>query len=53
MLKPYLCCGATQEVRMNTARNFQVLTERLGLAFSTALLAILPVAAALLLVESL
>jgi len=38
---------------MPSAANLQVLTERLGLAFSTALLAILPVAAALLLVESL
>ncbi len=36
-----------------TAQNLQVLTERMGLAFSTALLAILPVAAALLLVETL
>jgi hypothetical protein len=38
---------------MSGAPNLQVLTERLGLAFSTALLAILPVAAALMLVESL
>ncbi len=37
---------------MSSARNLAVLTERLGLAFSTALLAVLPVAAALLLVES-
>ncbi len=37
---------------MSTTRNLQVLTERLGLAFSTALLAVLPVAAALLLVET-
>ena len=35
-----------------TTTSLQVLTERLGLAFSTALLAVLPVAAALLLVES-
>ncbi len=38
---------------MSKAHSLQVLTERLGLAFSTALLAVLPVAAALLLVESL
>jgi hypothetical protein len=37
---------------MSSARSLQVLTERLGLAFSTALLAVLPVAAVLLLVES-
>ena len=36
-----------------TTNSLHVLTERLGLAFSTALLAVLPVAAALLLVESL
>ena len=36
-----------------TAQNLQVLTERLGLAFSTALLAVLPVAAVLLFVETL
>ena len=36
-----------------TAQNLQVLTERLGLAFSTALMAILPVAAVLLFVETL
>ncbi len=35
-----------------TAQNLQVLTERLGLAFSTALLAILPVATVLLFVET-
>lgn len=38
---------------MNTTRNLHIWTERLGLAFSTALLAVLPVAAALLLIESL
>ena len=38
---------------MSNAQSLQVLTERLGLVFSTALLAVLPVAAALLLVESL
>ena len=35
-----------------TAQNLQVLTERLGLAFSTVLLAVLPVAAVLLFVET-
>jgi len=35
-----------------TAQSLQVLTERLGLAFSTVLLAVIPVCAALLLVES-
>jgi len=38
---------------MITARNVQALTERLGLAVIAAFLAVLPVTAALLLVESL
>lgn len=38
---------------MTTARSFQVLTERLGLALSIAMLAVVPVAAALLIVETL
>ena len=35
-----------------TAQNLKVLNERLGLAFSTVLLASMPVCAALLLVQS-
>jgi hypothetical protein len=35
-----------------TARSLQVLTERLGLAFSAVLLSVMPICAALLLVES-
>lgn len=38
---------------MTTARILETLAERLGLVFSTALVAVLPIAAALLLIESL
>ena len=35
-----------------TAQNLQVLTERMGLAFSAVILAVMPVVAVLLCVES-
>ena len=38
---------------MATARKLQALSERLGLVFSTVLVAVLPIAAAFLIVESL
>lgn len=38
---------------MATMRNLDVLAERLGVIFTTALVAVFPIAAALLLIESL
>jgi hypothetical protein len=38
---------------MATVRNLEALSERLGVIFSTALVAVFPIAAALLLIESL
>jgi hypothetical protein len=56
---PYLCCNATwccdteKGKDMNALRNSEALTSRLGLIFSAALVAILPLAAILAVIEAL